>query len=196
MRCLRFSLFAVVSALLLSASLIGQTPGVMPRVAGPVDERSMVVLSGNVPSVATAEFDQGVAPANTQMSHVRLVLSRTSAQQAALDKYDADLLDKSSPNYHKWLTPQEFGRLYGPADSDIAAIVAWLESHGLQVDPIAPGRTNVSFSGTVQQIEEALHTSIHNYEVNGEKFFANSTNPSIPAALASGDFGCRPSQYD
>ena len=184
MRCLRFSLFAVVSALLLSASLIGQTPGVMPRVAGPVDERSMVVLSGNVPSVATAEFDQGVAPANTQMSHVRLVLSRTSAQQAALDKYDADLLDKSSPNYHKWLTPQEFGRLYGPADSDIAAIVAWLESHGLQVDPIAPGRTNVSFSGTVQQIEEALHTSIHNYEVNGEKFFANSTNPSIPAALA------------
>ncbi len=184
MRFLRFSLFAAVSVLLLGSTLIGQTPGIAPRVAGPVEERSLVVFSGSVPPVARAEFDQGVAPANTPMSHVRLVLSRTSAQQADLDKYAADLLDKSSPSYHKWLTPEQFGRLYGPADSDLAAIVAWLQSHGLQVDPIAPGRTNVAFSGTVQQIEEALHTSIHSYERNGEKFLANSTDPSIPAALA------------
>ena len=95
------------------------------------------------------------------------------------------LQDKSSPNYQKWLTPDQFGMLYGPADSDIAAIVAWLESHGLKVEEVSAGRTNIAFSGTVRQVEEALHTSIHSYDANGEQFLSNTSNPVIPAALAS-----------
>jgi subtilase family serine protease len=137
-----------------------------------------------VPAIAKAEFDLGEAPASTQLSHVRILLSRTAAQQAALDKYMASLQDKSSPNYHKWLTPDQFGKLYGPADSDIAAIVAWLESHGLKVDEVSSGRTNIAFSGTVRQVEEALHTSIHSYNANGEQFLSNTSEPAIPAALA------------
>jgi trimeric autotransporter adhesin len=183
MRCLR-SLLAILTALIAGSSLIAQNPAVLPRIAGPVDEKSMVALAGNVSSLARAEFDRGEAPASTQLSHVRLVLARSSEQQAALDKYDAELLDKTSPNYHKWLTPEQFGKLYGPADSDIAAIIAWLESHGLQVHPVSLGRTTIAFSGTVQQIEELLHTSIHSYEINGEQFYSNTSNPKIPAALA------------
>ena len=183
MRCLR-SLLVAVSPLLLSSALMGQIPESTPRIHGPVDERSLVVLSGNVPGPARAEFDRGEAPASTELAHVRLILARSSEQQAALDKYDAELLDRSSPNYHKWLTPEQFGKLYGLADSDIAAIIAWLQSHGLQVDALEPGRTNISFSGTVSQIEELLHISIHSFERNGEQFFSNTTNPRIPAALA------------
>jgi subtilase family serine protease len=112
------------------------------------------------------------------------MLSRSSAQEAALNKYLAELQDKSSPNYHKWLTPAQFGKLYGPADSDVAAIVAWLQSQGLRVDGVSSGRTNIAFSGSVAQIERALHTSIHSYQANGEQFFSNNSNPKIPAALA------------
>src|SRR5579862_2760859 len=106
MRCLRSSLFFVTGILLFASGLAAQTAGIASRITAPVDEKSLVSLQGNVPSVARAEFDRGEAPAATEMSHVRLVLARTGAQQAALDKYDADLLDKSSPNYHKWLTPE------------------------------------------------------------------------------------------
>lgn len=183
MRCLR-SLPTVLGVLLFASRLFSQSPEIVPRVNGPVDEKSLVVLTGNVPSVARPEFDRGEAPASTQLSHVRVVLLRSSAQQATLDHYGAELLDKSSPNYQKWLTPQQFGQLYGPADSDIAAIVAWLQSHGLQVDPVSPGRTNISFSGSVFQVEELLRVSIHSFEIDGEQFFANTNNPSIPAALA------------
>jgi trimeric autotransporter adhesin len=182
MRCLR-CLPILVVALFLSLRLIAQSPQVMPRIAGPVDERSLVVLTGNVPSIARAEFDRGEASASTQLSHVRLVLARSSQQQAALDTYDAQLQDKSSPNYHKWLTPEQFGKLYGPADSDIAAIVAWLQSHGMQVDPVRPARGNISFSGSVTQIQEMLHISIHAFDIRGEQFLSNTSNPSIPAAL-------------
>src|SRR5215831_19678179 len=145
----RFPAFlCVVGVLCQVPALLGQST-VAPRIRGPVNERSVVTLHGNVPAIAKAEFDLGEAPASTQLSHVRILLSRTAAQQAALDKYMASLQDKSSPNYHKWLTPDGFGKLYGPADSDIAAIVAWLESHGLTVDEVPSGRTNIAFSGTV-----------------------------------------------
>lgn len=185
MRCPRFSLLAVVSVLLFTSRLMGQGAEIAPRITSPVDEKSLVTLQGNVPWMARAEFDRGEAAPSTLMSHVRLVLLRSSEQQAALDKYDAELQEQSSSNYHKWLTPGEFGKLYGPADADIAALVAWLESHGLEVEPVSPGRTNIAFSGSVQQIEEVLHTSIHSFDANGEQFLANTSDPRIPAALAT-----------
>ncbi len=185
MRCLRPSLFAVVIVLLFTARLMGQGVEITPRITGPVDEKSLVTFKGNVSSLARAEFDTGEAPASTRLSYVRVVLARTRQQQAALDQYDSELQDKSSPNFHKWLTPEQFGKLYGPADSDIAAITSWLGSHGLTVLPLSPGRISIAFSGTVQQIEEAFHTSIHSYQAHGEQFFSNATNPSIPSALAA-----------
>ena len=38
--------------------------------------------------------------------------------------------DPNSPNFHKWLTPQEFGQKFGPAESDLQAIKNWLTSEG------------------------------------------------------------------
>jgi len=185
MFCFRLLMVSTVSALLtLAPNAKAQGASVPPRIQSPVDERSLMHLKGNVPYKARAEFDRGEASSATQLSHVRLVLSRSNQQQAALDQYDAELLTKSSPNFHQWLTPQQFGELYGPADSDIAVVVSWLESHGLQGVTVSPGRTNIAFSGTVSQIEALLHNSIHSYEANGEQFLANSTEPLIPSALA------------
>jgi hypothetical protein len=185
MRCLRFlSYLAVLGALVQPSISTGQSTQIAPRITTPVNESSLVTLTGNVSSRARAEFDLGAASPSTQLSHVRLMLSRSSAQEAALNKYLADLQDKSSPNYHKWLTPAQFGKLYGPADSDIAAIVSWLQSQGLRVDGVSSGRTNIAFSGSIAQIERALHTSIHSYQAHGEQFFSNNSNPKIPAALA------------
>ncbi len=180
---------AVASALLFSTALLcnsvlpAQNSAVAPRITANVDETSLTTLKGNVPLRARAQFDQGEAPGSTQLDHVRLVLERSSEQQAALDKYLGELQDKSSPNYHKWLTPAEFGKLYGPADSDVAALVAWLESHGLKLETVSLGRTNIAFSGTVSQLEEAFHTTIHSYTANGSQFFSNTADPKIPAAL-------------
>ncbi len=179
------SFIAIIGVLLFGSASWAQSPAVAPRISGPVDESSRTTLKGNVPSKARAQFDQGKVAGSTQLTHVRLVLSPSSEQQAALDKYMAELQDKSSPNYRKWLTPQQFGKLYGPADSDVAAVVAWLESHGLKLEEVSPGRTNIAFSGTVNQLEEAFHTSIHSFNADGETFVSNVTDPSIPAALAS-----------
>jgi hypothetical protein len=180
----------LAGALLCSTALLAQHSTATPRIAANVDELSRTTLRGNVPQLARSEYDQGEASPSTQLTHMRLVLSRSSEQQAALDSYLAQLQQKSSPNYHKWLTPEQFGQLYGPADSDVAVLVAWLESHGLTVEPLSPGRTNIAFNGTVSQVEEAFQTPIHSFLLNGgqdgeQQFYSNTTDPQIPAALTS-----------
>jgi subtilase family serine protease len=172
------------TVLLSGAALHAQNSTVAARITAAVDESSLTTLKGNVSRLAQAQYDHGEASPSMQMDHMRLVLSRSSAQQAALSRYMAELQDKSSPNYHKWLTPAEFGKLYGPADSDIAVLVAWLESHGLTLETVSKGRTSISFSGTVSQVEEAFHTSIHSFQANGSQFYSNTTDPQIPSALA------------
>jgi hypothetical protein len=179
-----FPLSVLAAAWLCPAALMAQSSAVAPRITTDVSELSLATLKGNVPRLAQAQFDQGEASSSTQLTHVRLVLSRSSEQQATLDSYLAQLQDKSSPNYHKWLTPEQFGQLYGPADSDIAALVAWLESHGLQVETVSKGRTNIAFNGTVSQVEEAFHTSVHSFQAGEQQFFSNTTDPQIPSALA------------
>jgi hypothetical protein len=178
-------LYVLAGALLCSTASMAQNQVAAARITTDVDESSLTTLKGNVPHLARAEYDQGEASPSTQLTHVRLVLSRSSEQQAALDKYLAELQDKSSPNYHKWLTPEQFGMLYGPADSDVAAIVAWLESHGLKLETVSTGRTNIAFSGTVSQVEGAFHASIHSFAANGQQFYSNTTDPKIPSALAT-----------
>lgn len=183
---LRFlSIVASAAAILGAAHLPSQTSAIAPRIVQGIDDSQLVMLKGNVTALAQPRFDRGQADPAMQMTSIRLVLSRSQEQEAALEQFMAQQLDKSSPNYHHWLTPQQFGTLYGPADSDIAAMVAWLESHGLQVQPVSPGRTNIEFSGSVSEIEAAFHTKIHSFNANGTEFYSNISNPQIPAALAS-----------
>jgi hypothetical protein len=171
------------TALFCGSVLTAQDFTAAPRITAKVDGSSLTTLSGNVPRLAQTQYDQGEA--STRLTGVRLVLSRSSEQQAALDTYLAELQDKSSPNYHKWLTAAEFGKLYGPADSDVAALATWLESHGLTVETVSTGRTNIAFSGTVSQVEEAFHTSIHSFQAGEQQFISNTTDPQIPSALAT-----------
>jgi hypothetical protein len=177
-------LFALVAFLSVGAlATPAQTNQARSLVTAPVNENQMLVLKGNTHPLARAEFDRGAAPASLPMENIQLVLKRTSEQEAALAELLREQQDPSSPNYHKGVTPQEFGARFGASDHDIQAVTSWLQSHGLRVLEVSPGRNIIQFSGTAAQVETALRTSIHSYVVNGEQHWANSSEPQIPAAL-------------
>lgn len=178
-------LFCLLAGALSSSTILSAQRAAAPRITSEIQETSLTRLSGNVPLLAKAQYDQGEVAASTQLTHMRIVLSRSAEQESALESYLNQLQDKSSPNYHKWLTPQQFGALYGPADSDLSAIVSWLESHGLKIEGVSTGRTNISFAGTVSQVEAAFHTPIHSFAFADQSFFSNTTDPQIPSALAT-----------
>jgi hypothetical protein len=118
------------------------------------------------------------------MERMLLVLKRSPEQELALRTMLDSQQDKNSPNYHKWLTPEQFGEHFGPNDSDLQTVTAWLRSHGFRVEAPSGGRTVIEFSGFASQVEQAFHTAIHKYQVNEEEHSANTVDPSIPSALA------------
>jgi subtilase family serine protease len=161
-----------------------QATAVPARITQPVDIENLVTLRGNTHPLARPEFDQGAAPDSLPTERILLVLQRSPAQETALRKLLDEQQIKASPNYHMWLTPEQFGQQFGPADADIQTITDWLTSQGFQVSHVAAGRTVIEFSGTAGQVRQAFHAEIHRYEVNGEEHWANASDPQIPAALA------------
>ncbi len=153
------------------------------RIVQPVDDGARVTLRGNTHPLAQAQFDRGMAPADLPMARMLLVLKRSDAQEAALQKLLDDQQDQSSPSYHQWLTPDQFGQQFGPSDQDVQAVAAWLRSHGFQIGQVGRGRTVIEFSGTAAQVQQAFRTEIHKFTVNGEDHWANASDQQIPAAL-------------
>ena len=190
-------LFALIGSivcgflLFIAARSFAQSAGVRSLITQPVDESKLTVLRGNVHPLARAQFDHGVAADNLPMDHMLLVLKRSAAQETALETLMAQQLDKSSPNYHQWLTPQQFGQMFGPSDQDIQKITSWLESHGFTIDNVSNGRTTIQFSGDAAQVQSAFHTPIHSYVVNKVQHWANAEEPSIPTALVPAVAGVR-----
>ena len=176
------SLFAFISIAALPA--LAQTNQARSLVTKPVNESQMITLRGNTHPLARAEYDRGAAPGSLPMENMQLVLKRTPEQDDALNQLIQEQQEPGSPNYHRGLTPEEFGARFGPSDHDIAAVTSWLQSHGLQVLEVSPGRNIIQFSGTAAQVEGAFRTSIHSFVVRGEQHWANSSDPQIPASLS------------
>jgi hypothetical protein len=161
-----------------------QTANIPARITQAIDEKNLVTLQGNVHPLAHPEFDQGPVADAQPMKRILLLLQRSPDQEAALQKLLDEQQDKSSPNYHVWLTPEQFGKQFGPADADIQTVTQWLASHGFTGIKVGPGRTVVEFSGNVASVRNAFHAEIHRYLVDGKEHVANVTDPQIPAALA------------
>jgi hypothetical protein len=113
-----------------------------------------------------------------------MLLKRSDEQESALQDYLEKQQDKSSPNFHQWLTPQEFGVQYGPADADIQSVTQWLSGQGFTVEKVYSGKTVIEFSGSAAQVRAAFGTEIRQYQVGGKTYTANASDPQIPAALA------------
>ncbi len=154
-----------------------QTQPVRARITEAVDETNRVQLRGNVHPLARAEFDQGVVADSQPMNRMLLLLQRSPEQQAALSALMEEQLAKGSPNYHKWLTPEEFGKQFGQT------VTGWLVSHGFQVSKVSKGRTVIEFSGNAGQVRNAFHTELHRFNARGEEHVANVNDPKIPSAL-------------
>ena len=156
-----------------------------PRVVDPVDDTRLVTLTGNTHPLALPKYDQGPVADNYSMEHMYLELRRSSNQEQALASMLADMQNPQSPDYHHWLTADELGRTFGPAQQDMEVVVTWLSSHGMRVNGISKSGLTIDVSGTAGQVRDAFHTEIHSYKINGKNHIANASDPQIPAALAA-----------
>jgi hypothetical protein len=170
--------------LLLAVAAVAQAPSPSARIVSSVENDKVVTLRGNVHPMAQPANDRGSLPGQQPVTKIHLLLQRSAAQETALRELLAQQQDPNSPKFHAWLTPQEFGQQFGPAESDVQAVKDWLKSQGFTDLKVNNGRTLIELNGTAGQVRNAFHTEIHRLAVNGKDHFANMQEPQIPAALA------------
>jgi hypothetical protein len=190
MRCVSLPRLLVFSASLVGLAGVGipsasaAPPNSIPdRITTPVTNSNASPIPNSVHPQARLATDLGPAPADTSLG-MSIRFNMSAAQQAALDQLLADQQNPSSPRYHQWLTPAQFGAQFGLSSNDLAKVSTWLTSQGFTVTGVANGGAFIHFDGSVAQAQAAFHTSIHSLSVNGENHFANVTDISVPSAFA------------
>jgi subtilase family serine protease len=187
--CNRLSVAGVIAAgiaasLCFGEATLGQSASQQARIVEAVQSDKVVTLRGNVHPMARPANDRGLLADQQPITKIHVLLQRSAAQETALQQLMAQQLDPSSKNFHAWLTPQEFGQQFGPADSDVQAVKNWLTSQGFTGLKVNNGKTLIEFDGSAGQVRNAFHSEVHRLNVNGEEHFANMQEPQIPAALA------------
>jgi subtilase family serine protease len=175
---------ALVAAVL-AISISGDSAQISrDRIPQQIDPANVATVRGTAHPRARLLSDQGrTDPAHAISGTITFRLS--AAQQADLDQLLRDQQDPKSPNYHHWITPDQYATRFGMSANDLAKVSTWLQSQGLNVDSISRNRNEISFSGSAGTVEYAFKTELHNYVVKGEQHFANATDISLPAAIAS-----------
>jgi hypothetical protein len=114
---------------------------------------------------------------------LRLTLAVQDSHQAEEDQFIKELTTKGSPNFHKFLTQDQWNERFAPSVEDEQAVVNWAQSVGLTVTYRYPNRVLVDVEGTAGTIEKAFAVTINNYQVGEEVDFSNDRDPAIPGSL-------------
>ena len=134
-------------------------------------------LMGNHPVADFTNF--GPADKNRRLD---LEIIFAIRNKPALDELLAAQQDPNSPDYHHWLTPNEFTAKFGPNLSDVRAVAEWLKSQRFTAISADRENRSIRFHSTVSDAERAFGVAIV-ASANG-MIYSNTSDPMIPARFA------------
>ncbi len=115
---------------------------------------------------------------------LRLALALQPPHMAEEEEFLAELETKGSPNFHKFLTAEEWNARFAPAAADEQKVVDWATSQGLTVTHRFANRLLVDVEAPVGVIQKAFGVVIRNYQVGSEVEFSNDRDPVVPSELS------------
>jgi subtilase family serine protease len=116
---------------------------------------------------------------------MRLVLALPLRDEAGLEEFLRDVNDSTSPNYHHFLTVEQFTARFGPTQDDYDTVVRFAKNNGLTVAKTSRNRVNLDVTGSVASIEKALHLSLGLYQhpTENRTFYAPDREPTLDLPL-------------
>lgn len=114
---------------------------------------------------------------------IRLAIGLRPPAMAAEQQFLRELQDKSSPQFHQFLTPRAWTARFGPSAAAQQAVASWARGAGLTVTHEYPNRLVVDVAGSVGAIDKALDVQINSYRLGSLRFFANDHDPVLPQSL-------------
>ena len=172
---------ATLGGLLIAATSLAAGPP--SRIQAEIQNRETFRLTGNVHTQIASAEDQGDVAESLALPRITMHFKMTDAQQADLDRLQKAQQDPSSPQFHQWLTPEEYADRFGLSTTDLNRVTGWLERMGFSNVQAARSRTFVNMSGVAAVVRYAFQTPIHHYLVNGIQHYANASDPALPVEL-------------
>jgi len=138
----------------------------------------MVQLSGNHPTGIVGEPTGQIAPDRM----LKMTVTLKVRDPDALNRLLSEQQEPTSPNFHKWLTPQEFSAQFGTDPAQSKAVRDWLAAQGFELRAENIDQRSITFSGRAALAERVFRTKFVTYA--GGDSYANATDPYIPAKFA------------
>src|SRR5215469_8910820 len=96
---------------------------------------------------------------------LRLVFGLQPPHLAEEEQFLHDLHTKGSPDFHHFLTPDEWNARFSPSGADEQAVVDWLQKAGLTITHRFSNRLLVDAVAPVEVIQKALNLTINSYQL-------------------------------
>jgi hypothetical protein len=126
----------------------------------------------------------GRVPRNTE---IRLAIGLTIPKITELHALIRDLYDPASPNYRKFLTPDEFVAQFSPSAADYQRVIDWAKSKQLKILRTHNNRLLLDISGPAAKVEQALHVNLElAHRPDESRFYRPDRDPSIDLAVPIG----------
>jgi len=103
--------------------------------------------------------------------------------KAGLDEMVRQMYDRNSPNYHHWLTLNEYKTGFAPTAAELSLVRQHLAANHLQV--VATDKLNhyVTARGTVADVQRATGVQLNRISINGQAHRVPTSEPNIPGAV-------------
>ena len=128
------------------------------------------------------EVSQGAAQPSSRLAQqqtMNLDLVLPLGDPAGLESFLADIYNPASPNFHHFLTPQEFTAKFGPTQAQYEEVLAFAKANGLTVTGGSLNNMEVQVRGSAAAVEKAFHVRMLNYPraAGNGAFFAPDREP-------------------
>ncbi len=143
-------------------------------------------LHGHVPKAVMQLQPMGRFPGTNRL---HLAIGLPLRNRETLDQLLQQIYDPASPNFRHYLTPEQFTERFGPTEQDYEAVIHFAKANGLTVTATHGNRVLLDVSGSVTQIEQALHVALQVYQHPHEnrRFFAPDAEPSVDLDVSLAD---------
>lgn len=138
---------------------------------------------------APAATDVGATGAVAASEPISVTVALTLGNAAQVEPLLEALYTQGSPQYHRFLSAQQFAERFAPDAATLAAVTRHFTAAGLTVTRSATAHLRVS--GSPAAIERAFGVQLHTYAVAatatapGYLYHAPLAAPQLPAALAA-----------
>jgi subtilase family serine protease len=138
----------------------------------------------------------GAVGSSVNMGHtnpsqkLNILIGLPFADPVGMQKFVDSVSNPDSPNFRKFISPEEVGSRFGLSDDKVQSVVNYLKGKGFTISSVGKSKLSIIAQCTVTQAESAFATQIYNFksldpnEPERKDFFSFTQSLQVPSTIA------------